>query len=127
MVKPGKTILVVEDDEPLLAAVSHKLRLAGFSVLQASDGVAGLKSALEHHPDLILLGILLPKMDGMTVLKKLRADAWGADARVILLTNLSDTDSIATAAEGEVYDYLVKNHWTLDEVVQKVKERLKMA
>ncbi len=125
-----KKILIVEDEEIMLKALVEKFSSEGFEVVKAIDGEEGLKKALHEKPDIILLDILLPKMDGMAVLKKLREDAWGKYAKVILLTNVSDAETVATGAEfgtgeGEVYEYLVKTDWTLDEVVQKVKNRLK--
>ena len=126
-----KKILIVEDEEIMLKALVEKFSLEGFEVVQAIDGEEGLKKALHEKPDIILLDILLPKMDGMAVLKKLREDAWGKYAKVILLTNVSDAETVALGAEfgageGEVYEYLVKTDWTLDEVVQKVKNRLQI-
>jgi len=96
----------------------------GFEVFQAGDGETGLAIALKEHPDLILLDIIMPKMDGMTLLKKLRTDAWGKKVPVIILTNLSDDRNIAEAMEGGVYDFLVKSSWEADDLVKRVKERL---
>lgn len=126
-----KKILIVEDEEIMLKALVEKFSAEGFEVVKAIDGEEGLKKALHEKPDIILLDILLPKMDGMAVLKKLREDAWGKYAKVILLTNVSDAETVAMGAEfgtggGEVYEYLVKTDWTLDEVVQKVKNRLQI-
>jgi len=79
-----------------------------------------------NKPDLILLDIILPKMDGMTVLKKLREDDRGKDVPVILLTNLDYSVGVAKAMESGAYDYLVKVDWTLEEVVEKVRKRLQV-
>lgn len=120
-----KTILIVEDDIDLLAVLVKKFQMEKFQVLQAPDGKLGLEEAVKHKPDLILLDIIMPVMDGMTMLKKLREDAWGKDVPVIMLTNLSDENKVAEALQGKVYDYLVKSDWNLDDVVKKVRERLK--
>jgi len=64
-------------------------------------------------------------MDGMSMLAKLRQDDWGTKAKVILLTNLGDKDKIAESVEQGASDYLVKSDWSLEEVVEKVKEKLK--
>ncbi len=117
-------ILIVEDEEPMLKALSAKFEQEGFNVLQASDGEEGLKVALENKIDIILLDIILPKMDGMTMLKKLREDERGADVPVILLTNLDYSVGVAKAMESGAYDYLVKTDWSLDDVVEKVREKL---
>ncbi|MBU0546257.1 response regulator [Patescibacteria group bacterium] len=117
-------ILIVEDELPLLEILSDKFLEANFEVFRAEDGEAGLEEALKNHPDMILLDILLPKMDGLEMLGKLRDDDWGKNAQVILLTNLSDSEKVAEATKLGTYDYLVKSDWKLDDVVKKVNEKL---
>lgn len=119
-----KTILVVEDEAPLRNALRDDLSREGFSVLEAKDGKEGLEGALKKHPDLILLDIVMPKMDGMAMLDALRADPWGKDARVVLLTNVSDSERVSQAISGRAYQYLVKTDWRIKDVVKKVKEIL---
>lgn len=126
MTKINKKILITEDEEALLKVLVTKFTHDGFTVFPAGDGEAGLAIALKEHPDLILLDIIMPKMDGMTLLKKLRADAWGKKVPVIILTNLSDDRNIAEAMEGGVYDFLVKSSWDADDLVKRVKERLNL-
>src|SRR3989344_8117364 len=125
MTETKKTILIIEDESVLCKTLKEKFVSEGFAALTAEDGEEGLKLALEKRPDLILLDILLPKMDGMTMLKKLREENdWGKNAKVILLTNVDSPDMIAEGLKvgfDESYDYLVKTNWTLDEVVKKVK------
>ena len=95
MSEQKKKILIVEDERPILEPLVDKFTREGFEISVAHDGEEGLKSALEKHPDLIILDIVMPKMDGMTMLKKLREDdTWGRHARVILLTNLSVDDEM---------------------------------
>jgi response regulator RpfG family c-di-GMP phosphodiesterase len=119
-----KTILIVEDEAPLLKAVKTKLELSGFSVITAEDGLTGLDLALTKKPDLILLDIIMPKMDGMSVLQKLRKNPAGKNIPVIVLTNLSDADKMQEAEKRGVHDFLIKSDWRLEDVVSKVKERL---
>jgi CheY-like chemotaxis protein len=119
-----KTILVVEDESSMRRVLVDKLSLEAFSVLEAKNGEEGLKIALEKHPDLILLDIIMPRMDGITMLKKLRDDEWGKKVEVILLTNLSEKEKIAEAMEQETFEYLVKTDWKIEDVVEKVKEKL---
>ncbi len=128
--EPGgvvQTLLVVEDEQPLREALIEKLRQEGFEVLEASDGVEGLKCALESHPDLILLDLVMPNLGGMATLQRIREDTWGRSARVMLLTNLNDADSVSEAMSFGVHDFLVKTDWKLEDVVEKVRERLKAA
>ena len=121
-----KRILIVDDDITLRKALEGKLKKAGFSVVQASDGEEGLELAEEKKPDLILLDIVMPRMDGMTMLTKLRSAEWGKDMPVIILTSLSDAMRITAAMQQDTFDYLVKSDWSIDGIVQEVKERLHM-
>ena len=128
MVKSKKKILIVEDEAILRETLEEKFSHENFIVHTAPDGAVGCKLALELHPDIILLDLIMPKMDGMEVLKKLRSDNWGSHARVIILTNVNNADKVAEGLKiggGEPYDYLIKTDWSLDDVVKKVKEKLK--
>jgi len=123
-----KKILIVEDEIDLREALVDKLGREEFETSGAKDGEEGLEMALRDHPDLILLDIVMPKMDGMTMLKKLREEnEWGKKVPVILLTNLSATDEkiIKAMVENEPSYYLVKSDWKIGDVVKKVKETLK--
>ena len=123
----NKTILIVEDEEPMLQDLVNKFNLEGFLVLKAKDGEKGLDLALKKHPDIILLDIVMPKMDGMTMTKKVREDKkWGKEVPIIMLTNLSDPGNVSEAAKFEVYDFLVKTDWRLDDVVRLVKQKLRL-
>lgn len=122
-----KIILVVEDEGPQLKALTEQFTREGFFVLQAKNGEEGFKMALKELPDIILLDILMPKMDGMTMLKKLRQEnAWGKSVPVIVLTNLNpDPKEINEAiAEDEPAYYLIKSDVSLSELLEKVKEIL---
>ncbi|HLM84388.1 MAG TPA: response regulator [Candidatus Bathyarchaeia archaeon] len=120
-----KTILIVEDELPMLKALSDKFFLEGFDVLNAQDGAGGLKSAIEKKPDLIILDIFMPVMDGKEMFKKLRADEWGKTVPVIILTNLNPDDKTLDALmkNGPSY-YFIKSKWKLEELVAKVKKQL---
>lgn len=121
----NKKILIVEDETPLRNAVSDILTFEGFTVFQAKNGQEGLDIALQEHPDLTLLDLMMPIMDGLTMLEKLRQDQpWGAQAAVILLTNINDPEKVAQATEAGSYDFLVKSDWNIEDVVKKIKGRL---
>lgn len=117
-------ILIVEDEPAMLLALNDTLTRQGFSVAQARNGVEGLEIGLRDHPDLILLDIIMPKMDGMTMLSKLREDAWGKGAKVMILTNLSDEEKVEESKKQNVFDYLVKTEWTLSDITRKIRDRL---
>jgi DNA-binding response OmpR family regulator len=120
-----RKILVVEDDRVLRRVIVDNLKAEGFSVFEAEDGIQGLSVALAEHPDLMLLDVVMPKMDGISMLEKLRENEWGKTARVIMLTNLSDTEKIAKVAEKGVNDYLVKADWDIAGIIDKVKEKMR--
>ncbi len=106
-------------------ALVDELTREGFQTLEARNGKEGLESALKEHPDLILLDIVMPVMDGMTMMKKLRESAGGKKIPVILLTNLSATDKIMTGiVRDEPSYYLVKSDWKIADVIVKIKEML---
>jgi len=121
-----KKVLIVEDEAPLRQALVDKLGREEFTTLEAVNGKEGLERALKGHPDLILLDIVMPVMDGMTMLKELRKDSWGKKVPVILLTNLSATqeDIVTGLVENEPSYYLVKSDWKIADVIKKIKETL---
>ena len=121
------TILIVEDEISLRNALRDKFTKKGFNVLEAKDGEEGLSVSLKKQPDLILLDIIMPKMDGMTVLKKLRPEnKWSKNVPIMLLSNLGGDDELMMMEieKDKMTDYLVKSNWSLSEVVEKVKEKL---
>jgi len=120
----NRKILIAEDEESMLHALTDTFNNAEFDVFGAKNGEEGLEIAFKEHPDVILIDILMPKMDGMTMLKKLRENEWGKNVPAIILTNLSDVEKIAEAVEDGICNYLVKTEWSLEEIVKKVKKLL---
>jgi len=129
-IEDKKKILVIEeieDDASLRDALRDKLIHEGFSVLAEKNGEEGLATALREHPNLILLDILMPGMDGITMMKKLRqADEWGKNVPVILLTNLSPDDEKINKVITDLTPtyYLVKSDWSINNLVEKIRESL---
>jgi DNA-binding response OmpR family regulator len=123
-----KRILIIEDEEALQKAVAEALTNQGFVPLVASDGVEGLMISLKEHPDLILLDIFMPKMDGLVMLQKLRTDMWGKTAPVIILTNVNPNSNsvINSVLKNEPAYYLVKSEVKLEGIIDKIKEVLKI-
>jgi len=101
-------ILVVEDDAAILANLSRFLRLEGFEVFTARNGAEGLSAVGEHRPDLVLSDLLMPEMDGETLLAALRADASSSDLPVIFLTASADHAERDAKLQLGASDYLVK-------------------
>jgi len=123
----NKSILVVEiveDDVSLESVLADKLHNEGFSVLEAKNGKEGLEMALQKHPDLIMLDIKMPVMSGIDMLKILRSDPWGEKVPVIVLSNMSDNETIAEAMDKNTFEYFVKSDVKLQELIEKIKEKL---
>lgn len=117
-------LLIVEDEAPLAQILIDAFKLEGFATQRADNGKDGLQQALEWQPDIILLDIVMPKMDGMTMLHKLREHDNGSKIPVILLTNLSDTDKVFDALAYGAFDFLVKADWSISDIVREVKSKL---
>lgn len=116
-----QTILLVEDDEMLHGMYTQKFTKEGFTIVSAYNGAEGVKMAEEHTPDIILLDIIMPKMDGFAALKKLKKNPVTTDIPVILLTNLGQEEDIRKGKELGALDYFIKANHTPQEVVDKVK------
>ncbi len=123
-----RTILIVEDEAALLGVLSDKLKREGYNVLKAKDGVEGLKMSQKNLPDLVLLDIVMPAMDGVSMLKKLRDDKKTEDIPVIIISNLSEIERITGILQAKkgVIEHIVKSHWSLEELVEKIKKTLKV-
>ncbi len=115
-----KRILLVEDEADIRDAMAETLQDAGYTVLTATNGQEGLHTALAEHPNLILLDLKMPVMDGETMLQKLRTDPWGKSAKVMILSTMDDVSNIAASHSHAIEDYIIKSHASLDEVVRKV-------
>jgi CheY-like chemotaxis protein len=124
MNQPKKIILITEDEPPMLRILTDALMDSGFETLQAKNGQDGLALALEKHPDLVLLDLLMPNMDGLTMIQKLRTDGWGKNVPVIILTNVSsDSDPIIeTVVKTQPAYYFVKSDVKLDQIIEKIKQ-----
>lgn len=121
------SVLVIEDDEIINKTYSEELRAYGLVVFSAWNGREGLALALKEKPDIILLDIMMPVMDGLTMMDKLRAaDEYGKTVPVILLTNRSpdEEDVLQAVRKNEPEYFLVKSDWKIDQVIVKIKERL---
>jgi DNA-binding response OmpR family regulator len=117
-------ILIVEDEVDIREALADMFTQYNFQVFTATNGKEGLDSALQEHPDVILLDINMPIMDGHETLRHLRADEWGKDAKVVVLSALDDIKNIAEAHDERITKYIVKAHTTLAAIVSNVNEVL---
>ena len=125
MAKTSKKILIVEDDKSFLWIIKQSFENEGFSVISAQDGEEGLEVAVKEKPDLILLDILMPKMDGITMARKLKEK--GIESYIMFLTNFKDVEHIGQAIEvAKETDYIVKADLHIDQIVKRVKEKLNL-
>lgn len=116
-----KRVLIVEDDQNLLNTLAAIFIDEKMEVLKAENGEEGLALALKEKPDLLIVDIIIPKMDGLEMLRKVRESEWGHNASVMVLTNIGDADKLAEALEIGVDEYLLKSEWKLEDVIAKAK------
>jgi DNA-binding response OmpR family regulator len=119
-----KKLLIVEDDVAIATMYQFKLELEGFVVKVAHDGGAGLKLCEAYQPDLVLLDIRMPVMNGDEMLARMRLTEWGARPRVVILTNISRDEAPARLQFLNVDRYVVKAHHTPQQITQIVHEVL---
>lgn len=121
----AKTILIIEDDKFLRDLIVKKLTIEGFKIFEAIDGEEGIKKVKEEKPDLVLLDLILPGIDGFEVLARMKEDPKLAKIPVVILSNLGQKEEIERGLKMGAVDYLVKAHFTLTEIIKKVKKALK--
>jgi len=120
-----KKILIVEDEAAYLKLLNDQLTKGGYKVIETKDGKEGLKSAEKEHPDLILLDIRMPVMNGIAMLDELRKSTYGKTAKAIILTNLEPDDEILRKVlEDQPTYYLMKSDTELSDLVSKIKKLL---
>lgn len=114
-------ILIIEDDPLLAKMYQTKLSMEGFDINRAQDGQEGLVLVKKYKPDLILLDLMLPIMDGFTVLTELKKDNQTKKIPVIVFSNLAQSSDIDQAKKLGAVDYIVKAHLTPNEIVKRIK------
>jgi DNA-binding response OmpR family regulator len=118
-------ILFIEDESALQETFGDLLSREGYEVIKALDGDSGLRLAKSEKPDLILLDLILPRMNGFEVLEGIRKEDDIKDIPVIILTNLESAGDVQKAIEFGAKDYLVKENYKMEEVLEKIKTALK--
>jgi len=121
----AKKILIVEDDKFLRELIAQKLLKEEYDIVEAVDGEKGIKSVKEENPDLVLLDLILPGIDGFEVLARMKEDPKLAEIPVIILSNLGQKDDIERGLKMGAVDYLIKAHFTPGEIIEKIKVVLK--
>jgi CheY-like chemotaxis protein len=118
-------ILIVEDDITMREIVVHKLSTNGFNVVEADNGPAAIETWKKEKPDLVLLDLMLPEMDGFQILESVRKSGEGVDKTpVIILSNLFSKEDIQKAKSLGIEDFMVKAYYTTEEILTKVNEAI---
>jgi len=117
-------LLIVDDDVFLLDMYSVKFKEAGFQVEVAENGETAIKKLKEISPNVILLDVVMPKMDGLETLRQIKKDKLAEGAKIIVLTNLGQKEDVERGLKLGADDYIIKAHFTPTEVLNKVKTLL---
>lgn len=122
MEKINKKILITEDDKDLLSILVTKFTDEGFSVVTAGNGEEGIMAAEKEKPDLIISDVLMPKMDGVEMARKIKES--NNDVPIIFLTNIKDIDYMNDIKIPTKFDYLIKSDLKINDIIDKVKAKL---
>jgi len=120
----AKKILIIEDDKFLRKVITKKLSKGGYSVIEAIDGEKGLEAVKKEKPDLVLLDLVLPEMDGFEVLAKMKKESSLSKTPVIILSNLGEKEEIDKGFKMGATDYLVKAHLIPGEILDRIEVAL---
>jgi two-component system response regulator AdeR len=120
-------IALIEDDIAIVQMYRTKFEAEGYEIATASDGVGGLELISSFEPDVILLDLMMPNMNGLSMLAKLRSEQGGRNAKIIVLTNMGDTETATKVYKMAADDYIVKAEMTPKQVAERVKTMLEEA
>ena len=121
----AKTILIIEDDRFLRELITRKLTQEDFNVSEAVDGEEGIKKLKKEKPDLVLLDLILPGIDGFEVLSQAKKDPEISSIPIIILSNLGQKDDVEKGMKLGANGYLIKAHFAPGEIIEKIKTILK--
>ena len=120
----SKVLTIIEDDEAIREMYRIKFEAEGYKVVMAENGKLGLALVEKEKPDMILLDMMMPEMTGDEMLKKMRATDWGKNIKVIVLTNVSKDEAFPLVKDYDVAGFIIKAHYTPQEVVDAVNKLL---
>lgn len=118
-------ILIIEDDPGISKVIASRLQREEYTLAVAGDGEEGARKAKEEKPDLIILDLMLPKLDGFEVLSSIKGSPETKEIPVIILSNLGQTKDIEQGMKLGAADYLIKTDFSINEILEKVKANLK--
>ena len=119
-----KKILIIEDSPDLADSLEDMLKFKGYETLKSHNGVQGLTLALAEKPDLVLLDLKLPDIDGYEVYRKLRNDEWGVNAKILILTASDTLEPMPDDLNINPDDILRKSNWGIDNLASRIEEEL---
>jgi two-component system, OmpR family, alkaline phosphatase synthesis response regulator PhoP len=117
-------VAIIEDDMAIVQMYRTKFENEGYEVATAPDGLSGLELINDYQPDIILLDLMMPNMNGLDMLQRLRSQPGGRDAKVVVLTNMGDTETATRVYKMAADDYIVKAEMTPKQVSERVKALL---
>lgn len=117
-----KKILIIEEEQSIQKALLTKLSEENLEVIQAFNGEEGLEMALSEKPDVIVLDILLPKLNGMEVAEKIREDEWGKYAKIMILSAFSNPEVLSKALKLDIFNYVEKTDIKIQDLVEEIKK-----
>ncbi len=120
----GSRILIIDDERITRVPVAFLLKKHGYKVEEAGDGPSGLRAAHGFHPDLILLDISMPHMDGLEVCRKLKEDPETRSIAVVMLSALADRKTVVAAVQAGAKDYLVKANFDIQDLLNRIEKLL---
>lgn len=119
-----KKILIIDDAVDLREAMADILELKGYETLIADDGTLGVQKALSEHPDLTLLDLRMNDMDGFDVIRHIRQDGWGKNAKILILTASGESDEIPKDIDMDVEDFLLKTEYGIGNIAERIEKKL---
>lgn len=125
MSKTQTSVLIIEDDSYISDMYKIKLESENFEVIIANNGLEGIKTLEKRRPNIVLLDVVMPQMDGFSVLKTIKKNPKLKEIPIVLLTNLSQKENVEKGFELGAAGYIIKAHFTPSEVVAKIKDILK--
>lgn len=119
-----KKVLIIDDMVDLAETLKDLVTFKGYHGISATNGTEGIEVALREHPDLILLDIRMPDIDGFEVMRRLRQDPWGKDANIVFLTASTSIDEVPADLSINPEDFLTKAQWGVENIAAKIKEKI---
>ena len=119
-----KRVLVIEDSAYLAESLGDMLDMKGYEAIVAPTGRDGVNLAIEHKPNLILLDIRLPDIDGYEVYRRIREDKWGSKANILVLTASESTENISKNIDLPTEDILFKPEWGVKDLLDRIAIQL---